>query len=423
MNTNINDRSQINEFDFTASSLKPTQENKKRQGRRADDPIVKSKRHALGVYDKLVSIKNNIEESIEFPYYDGRFKMEEHSIAEDQLSIYRNVSMRAKLATEIASLKVIKSQLSLNKRKNKGELTHSQRTAVSLNNESLSFLTKSFDRMAPIGMRPEEHSLRDIKKTPGQPPLPLDVQYFMVKNDLTNSLMKVNDLLYQENMEPATIEKIVEERHKLSTTAGRRKQSESVLNVEKIDKEFNRFQEQYTSTLLEEDRSLEDHKSGRKPLSKSDKLKMYKEKMKSKKEELEVAESKLRGADLICRRKHVLEKTKRKAKKDSDINLMKELEVKIIKITAILIEAESVRETKSEQLIHEFAEQAVEGIIDNKPYRKLISLYSKSKSKTAKTSKPTAKAITNKIIAQVSDLENGDIDESMLEACLLIAEL
>ncbi len=416
---NAHNKSQLADFDKSLLDNKSPLV-KPRKGRRADHPIIKLKRQSLSIYDDLISVKDKIEELIEFPYYDGRFEIERPNIEEDQIKIFDNVAHRASLATKISSLKIIKSQLSLTKRRNKGVLTTSQETAFKTNSTHLASTTSSLDRLCPIGMHPDEYSALSAQKTPGQPSLPLDVQYFMTKNKLTKSIMEINNLLYQENLEPTTLESIIEERGKLSTTAGRRKQSEAVSEVEKIDKEVKRFEDQYFNTLNSKEVSLDSHKSGRKPKSKSAKLTVYKEKMEEKKQELVIAESKLKGADLISRKKHVLEKEKRRAKKDSNIKLMKSYELKITKITALLIEAESVRDTQTEDVINQFSEQGVNGIINNKSYVNLISLFLK-KTKTVKT-KPTIKSIANKVISQQVVVATDEVNDDMLDQCFLMAE-
>lgn len=276
------------------------------------------KRRAFTKFTSAQKVRDNIRELafLNIPYHEDNFRsMDLEADGEEERETVEILSKRYHAASLLELVLEKKSRLKRLQRKKEeegSELLPNQKKSLMQLDKEVTKLSDDFSNLPPIGYSYEEWSKE--KRSSGRQRRQPEQDLIRFKWDFDAAIHELNSYEKSFDLKTSTASSLSLEQDSFSRRAGRNPLPINVAAVEDIDRNLRRAEEEHQRTLAKPDYEFEPKKFGKNPMPKSERLAIQAKEIEQFRKQLEQAESKLEGTDLLERRKKVVERSKRAAK-------------------------------------------------------------------------------------------------------------
>jgi len=280
----------------------------------------KLKRKAYSNYGRVNNIRNAIADLAVIGTYnenDWLATLAEDGDTDEIRDIMDVLQSRYEAASKLESALTRKSRLLQLSKEMGSNLPVSQKNALDAVVEDVSKLSSNLSELPDAGCTFEEWKEIGVRRI-GHPPRALEQDLIRFKLDMDDSLSVLNKIEKSCELPVSTIESLGREQHTFTRNGGRKALPETVADVEKLDTELRRIKGLYNQDEAKPEQAFTPSSTGRIPKSKAERLQAFQDRIDLLSEEIREKDAKLKGIDLIERKKKITERERRYAKNDGD---------------------------------------------------------------------------------------------------------
>lgn len=308
--------------------------------------LKKLKRNAYVLFERSENFRDAIKEEAFFIDYYNEAKFQDmandtnDTHAEGIIEVLKERYRAAHELEIILEKKGRLRQLKREKENNGSQLTPVQESRLAEFSEDVGIFSSALSALPPIGVTKSEW---EGKRASGRQKIQLEQELIRAKWLMDENLGELNDYEKSLGLSVSSISSLEAEKDTFLRRGGRNQLPEKVSYVENIDRNLRRAKEEHERTMARPESEFEPKKFGKNPLPKKDRLIEQEKEIDQLTKQLKKAESNLEGSDLLERNKKVVERARRSAKDNNDMQTYENKSEVYSKLKAIETGVDDIR--------------------------------------------------------------------------------